>query len=231
MPLLSPTVTDDRARYVSQLVHETEKNMASMKKALSGYIGNQEKLRNRSLKLAVALKSYANGETPCIKEALNGMAEHLQELQKHRKYMQDRLEIRAREPLGVYKNMSKAVRMELKMRDSALKREQQKKVQLDSIAIRDAGNRSKITQHQLELTGAATEVTHSNMSLLDTVQKFELQKIDDLKIFLNEFIYSEMQYHCRALEVLSAAKDHLDSVDMTEDLQFIRDHLRLHPIT
>ncbi|KAG5459845.1 MAG: hypothetical protein BJ554DRAFT_8184 [Olpidium bornovanus] len=78
--------------------------------------------------------------------------------------------------------MSKAVKGELKLRDAAIKREQQKKAQLDSIAIRDAGNRHKITQHQLELTGAAHEVTHSNLSLLDTVQKFEMQKIDDIKV-------------------------------------------------
>ncbi len=50
-------------------------------------------------------------------------------------------------------------------------------------------------------------VVDNNMEL------FESQRVEDLKLIIEEFIRCEMYYHCRALEVLGPALSHVSRLD------------------
>jgi hypothetical protein len=83
--------------------------MAALKKALESYLRSQERLRGKSLNLACAFKAFSDGETPNMKQALLHTAESLVDLEEYRKYMVDRVEAKAMEPLRLYKLICKSI--------------------------------------------------------------------------------------------------------------------------
>ncbi|KAI9144626.1 FAM92 protein [Paraphysoderma sedebokerense] len=217
---------DEVSRFVRQLVDRTEENMAELKDAFGGLLRNHERLKQKSLKLALVLKTYADQESPNVKMALNSVAEGIQELEKNRKWMQDRIDIKSREPLGLYSAICKGVMDDLKVRELALKKEVDKQQALDKIQVKDGNNRTRISQGQIELAGANHEANHSHVALAETVERFELKKINDIKSCLQELLYSEMVYHAKALEILTDTMAHLSSIDMEMDVEEIQQKVR-----
>ncbi|CAM9464363.1 unnamed protein product [Chrysoparadoxa australica] len=57
------------------------------------------------------------------------------------------------------------------------------------------------------------------------MELFEVQRIEDVKDILEEFIRCELYYHCRALEVLAPALTHLTNVDGALASENMRDDL------
>lgn len=76
------------------------------------------------------------------------------------------------------------------------------------------------------MQNAAQDLTHSNTSMSANVEKFYAKKIDDVKSILNEIMYSEMQYHAKALEVLSQLQGQLANTDVESDIYEVRSKLR-----
>jgi hypothetical protein len=97
---------------------------------------------------------------------------------------------------------------------------------LDKVTIKNAGDRLKISQSQLQLAHATQDVGHSNNALLENVEKFQAKKIDDVKSILYEIIYSELQYHAKAIEILSNIQSTVFSMDLESDVYEVREKLR-----
>ena len=87
---------------------------------------------------------------------------------------------------------------------------------------------------------------HHNSTLADSMERFELKKMADTKQALHEYLYSEIAYHakgkfliffsehteiqrCTALEIYTAMENHLQEIDLTEDLVHIQDKMRREP--
>lgn len=76
-------------------------------------------------------------------------------------------------------------------------KEHKKQLELDKVTIKNAGDRMKISQSQMQLAHAAQDVSHVNNALADNIERFQSKKIDDVKSILYEIIYSEIQYHAK----------------------------------
>ncbi|CAM9311465.1 unnamed protein product [Discosporangium mesarthrocarpum] len=81
-------------------------------------------------------------------------------------------------------------------------------------------------EHRHQLKNTETTVDN-NMEL------FEVQRVEDIKDIMEEFLRCEMYYHCRALEVLGPALMHISGVDgeaarenMREDIESVNKKLR-----
>lgn len=107
--VLDPRGSDDKARYVVKNLHDTEKSMADLRFVFQGYMRNQDRIRRKSLKLALSLKNFADLETPQLANLLSGTAEGLVELSKHRKLLRDRIEAKSAEPLKLYQTICRNV--------------------------------------------------------------------------------------------------------------------------
>ncbi|KAI3637047.1 hypothetical protein MIR68_004753 [Amoeboaphelidium protococcarum] len=219
--------SDDKAKYVKRIVHETEKNMAAVHQELTSYLRNVEKLRGKRLSLAVALKQFSETESPNLESALMSTAEAMVDIEEYRKYMHDRMQIKVAEPVKMYKTICTTLMEEVKNREQAVQKEQRKHAELEKTAINDTLNRQKISKTFLEIETASQNLVHMNHALTDNVAKFHERKIADVKSILNEMIYSEMQYHAKALEVLTNLQGEIVALDFQSDLDDIFDRMQV----
>ncbi|KAJ1507934.1 hypothetical protein HMI56_007539, partial [Coelomomyces lativittatus] len=138
----------------------------------------------------------------------------------------DRVNLKSREPLGLYGSICDGVLDDLKVRETAIRKEYEKQLALDRLQVRDTANRTRISQGQIELSGANHEANTSSMALAETIERFELKKIGDIKSCLQEFIYSQLQFNAKSLEVLSDLMSQVNSTDFDIDLEEVCEKVR-----
>ncbi|KAI8906124.1 FAM92 protein-domain-containing protein [Powellomyces hirtus] len=199
--------------------------MANLRRTLAGYLRNQERLRRKSLKLAVVLKMFSETEAPSLSDVLAGVSELLTERELARENALQRINLLSQEPLKLYAMICSRMKNEVKTREGAIKKEQQKQENFDKMVIKDGTNRTKINQLQLELTSAHQDTKNATHSLMDSMCRFESQKRDDLQKSLGEFIWNEMNYHAQALEILTEAHQLLLAEDLDADLEEIEERI------
>ncbi|TPX64865.1 hypothetical protein SpCBS45565_g05609 [Spizellomyces sp. 'palustris'] len=219
--------SDDGTHFIQKTIRDTERSMASLRRTLAGYLRNQERLRRKSLKLAVVLKMFSENEAPALSTVLSGLAELVTEREKAREVATDRINIVSQEPLKLYSMICTRMKNEVKARESAAQKEHKKQEQLDKILIKDAANRTRISQSQLQLAGATQDVRTATGALVDSVHRFESQKRADLQRSLGEFLWNEMNFHAQALEILTEAHQLLMTDDMSTDLAEIEERVNL----
>ncbi|KAJ1549817.1 hypothetical protein HK096_010281 [Nowakowskiella sp. JEL0078] len=174
---------DEKTHYLQNGIARTEKNMIALKTTLSGYVRNQERLRKKSMKLALVLKGFSEKEASGLRTLLGTLSDKLQEREKYREIMENRIILLSQEPLKLYSISCAKIQAEIKSRESALEKEQKKQMLLDKIVIKESNNRTKINQTQLELSGASHEVKTATQALIESVQRFESQKRKDLRVY------------------------------------------------
>ncbi|ORZ30419.1 FAM92 protein [Catenaria anguillulae PL171] len=227
--MLSPrsvTGVDETSRFVRTLVNDSESNLFNLRNGFSSVLRAHERMRAKGQKLANVMKVFAERETPGVKACLVAAAETVTEVEKLRKEMQDRVNLKCREPLGMYASICDGVLDDLKVREVAIRKEQEKQLQLDRIQVRESGNRTKINQGHIELSGASHEATTSSLALTDTVERFELKKVTDIKSCMQEFVYSQMQFHAKSLEIYTDLMALINSTDFDADVDDVCDRIR-----
>ncbi|KAJ3184954.1 hypothetical protein HDU87_002520 [Geranomyces variabilis] len=199
--------------------------MSNLRSTLAGYLRNQERLRRKSLKLAVVLKMFSETEAPALSDVLGGLSELLTERELARENALQRINLLSQEPLKLYSMICSRMKNEVKARESAIKKEQQKQENFDRVVIKDGTNTTKINQLQLELKSAHQDTRNVTAQLMDSVARFESEKRDNLQKSLGEFIWNEMNYHSQALEILTDAHQLLLADDLDVDLEEIEEKI------
>ncbi|KAJ3295484.1 hypothetical protein HK104_002623 [Borealophlyctis nickersoniae] len=218
------THSDESTHFILKDIRSTERNMANVRSALAGYLRNQERLRRKSLKLALVLKLFAETEANQLSAMLHGVSEQMTERENFRAYTSERTKD-AQVPLALYKTICNDMRSEVKARENALEKERKKQQQLDRVMIKESTNRTKISQ--MELAGASKEVSHATDALVDSVQRFESKKRSDIKESLSEFLWHEMAFHARTLEILTYSHQLIQNADLDADLHEIQERINL----
>ncbi|KAJ3145585.1 hypothetical protein HDU86_000862 [Geranomyces michiganensis] len=220
---------DDGNHFIHRTIRETERNMSNLRSTLAGYLRNQERLRRKSLKLAVVLKMFSETEAPALSDVLGGLSELLTERELARENALQRINLLSQEPLKLYSMICNRMKNEVKARESAIKKEQQKQENFDRVVIKDGTNTTKINQMQLELKSAHQDTRNVTAQLMDSVARFESEKRDNLQKSLGEFIWNEMNYHSQALEILTDAHQLLMAEDLDVDLEEIEEKILPSP--
>ncbi|MEE6463579.1 hypothetical protein FKM82_005958 [Ascaphus truei] len=99
--------------------------------------------------------------------------------------------------------------------------------QLEKTRQRNPSDRQIISQAETELQRATMDASRISRQLEETIDNFEKQKFKDLKKIFSEFVTIEMLFHGKALEVFTAAYQHIQDIDEEEDLEVFRSSL--HP--
>ncbi|RKP18302.1 hypothetical protein ROZALSC1DRAFT_29995, partial [Rozella allomycis CSF55] len=174
------------------------------------------------------LKNISDLETPNLNAALENVALAFDAVEQHRKIMIDRMDVRAKQNLHLYKIILAhkiiILKDELKLRENAVTKETKKQQALEKATIKSGIDKTKISQ--LELAGANQEVVHSNLALTEHVERFETQKMLDIKSILEEILYSEMVFHAKSLELYSEAKNILQAANIEEDIEYMNERLK-----
>ncbi|KAM8967254.1 CBY1-interacting BAR domain-containing protein 1 [Pelodytes ibericus] len=218
---------DNQTRQIQNSVNNVEKHFGELCQLYAGYVRKTARLRDKADLLVRAVNLYADTETPNLKTGLKNFADEFAKLQDYRQAEVERLEAKVVEPLKCYGGIVKLKREDLKVTLAAKNRESKQMAQLEKTRQRNPSDRQIISQAETELQRATMDAARISRQLEETTDNFEKQKIKDLKKIFCEFVKIEMLFHGKAIEVLSAAFQHIDSIDEEEDLEVFRSSL--HP--
>ena len=93
-----------------------------------------------------------------------------------------RLDSKVVQPLSSYGLKCKQTRNDLKSTFSAREREHKQKRRLESLRMKSPGDRSGISQAETELQKASVEASKTSKNLEQQMDKFELEKLKDMKV-------------------------------------------------
>ncbi|XP_073535685.1 CBY1-interacting BAR domain-containing protein 1 isoform X2 [Phyllobates terribilis] len=216
---------DNQTRQIQETVGNVEKHFGELCQIYAGYVRKTARLRDKADLLVREVNAYADTETPNLKHGLKGFADELAKLQDYRQAEVERLEAKVIEPLKSYGAIVKLKREDLKVTLSARNREAKQMAQLEKTRQRNPSDRQIIAE--TELQRATMDAARISRQLEETIDNFEKQKIKDIKKIFSDFVTIEMLFHGKALEVLSAAFQHIEDIDEEEDLEVFRSSL--HP--
>ncbi|XP_056378303.1 CBY1-interacting BAR domain-containing protein 1 [Hyla sarda] len=218
---------DNQTRQIQESVNNVEKHFGELCQIYAGYVRKTARLRDKADLLVREVNAYADTETPNLKHGLKGFADELAKLQDYRQAEVERLEAKVVEPLKSYGAIIKLKREDLKVTLSARNRESKQMAQLEKTRQRNPSDRQIISQAETELQRATMDAARISRQLEETIDNFEKQKIKDIKKIFSDFVTVEMLFHGKALEVLTAAYQHIEDIDEEEDLEVFRSSL--HP--
>ncbi|XP_040287230.1 protein FAM92A isoform X2 [Bufo bufo] len=218
---------DNQTRQIQETVSNVEKHFGELCQIYAGYVRKTARLRDKADLLVREVNAYADTETPNLKHGLKGFSDELAKLQDYRQAEVERLESKVVEPLKSYGAIIKLKREDLKVTLSARNRESKQMAQLEKTRQRNPSDRQIISQAETELQRATMDAARISRQLEETIDNFEKQKIKDIKKIFSDFVTVEMLFHGKALEVLTAAFQHIEDIDEEEDLEVFRSSL--HP--
>lgn len=114
---------------------------------------------------------------------------------------------------AVCKNAKEALKHSILVREKELTRKQH----LDQIRQRTGHRNSSTTD--AELTRSKTDLTKSTREMEDVIRNFELQKLQDTKRILLDFMAIQLKQHVKAVEILSATYQDIIDIDEEKDLE------------
>ena len=223
--LMNRPQPDEISRFVNKFLQDTEKNMNTISKNVDTMVTIEKKTRKFNLQFSSSLKTCADSELPQTRLALAGISEAIQDIQAYRKIMYDTVEAKVQQPLSLYKTFVNKAKDDLKSRESARKRESDKQNLMEKLNIKES-NRAKLAKGHLELAGANHEMFHTSLALAEHIDSLEAKKITDVRSILKDYLTIQMEFHCRSIEILTDAVGFLDSCEMDNDLNEIRDRMR-----
>ncbi|XP_072396704.1 CBY1-interacting BAR domain-containing protein 1 isoform X1 [Diabrotica undecimpunctata] len=118
-----------------------------------------------------------------------------------------------------YENICKQAKDEVKDIYTARDKEVSKKRYLDRIRERNPRNRQQIIQAETELVKATAEVSKSIQILEEKTNTFEKQKLHDIKAILLDFMFTEIGYHAKCLEILTKGYNEVQAINEETDLE------------
>ncbi|XP_072396705.1 CBY1-interacting BAR domain-containing protein 1 isoform X2 [Diabrotica undecimpunctata] len=126
-----------------------------------------------------------------------------------------------------YENICKQAKDEVKDIYTARDKEVSKKRYLDRIRERNPRNRQQIIQAETELVKATAEVSKSIQILEEKTNTFEKQKLHDIKAILLDFMFTEIGYHAKCLEILTKGYNEVQAINEETDLEEFKKSLRI----
>ncbi|XP_021428478.1 protein FAM92A isoform X2 [Oncorhynchus mykiss] len=217
---------DSQTRQIQENITNTEKHFGEMCQLFAAYVRKTARLRDKADLLVREISIYAETETPNLQRGMKQFADNLAKVQDYRQAEVERLEAKVVEPLKSYGSVVKLKREDLKTSQSARNRESKQMQQLERMRQRNPSDRQIISQAESDLQRATMDATRTTRQLEETIDAFEKQKIQDIKIF-GEFLTVEMSFHAKALEAYTTAYQSIHNVDEEGDLEVFRS--LLHP--
>uniref|UniRef100_A0A1A7XMB1 Family with sequence similarity 92, member A1 n=1 Tax=Iconisemion striatum TaxID=60296 RepID=A0A1A7XMB1_9TELE len=218
---------DDQTKRIQENITKVEKHFGEICQLFAAYARKTARLRDKADLLVREIGLYADTEAPDLQRGMKQYADHLAKVQDYRQAEVERLEAKVIEPLKSYGAVVKHKREDLKTTQSARDREAKQMAQLERTRLRNPSDRQIISQAESELQRATMDATRTTKQLEETIDKFELQRIQDIKKVFSEFVTVEMAFHAKALETYTMAYQSIQSVDEEAGLEMFRSSL--HP--
>ncbi|XP_048860970.1 CBY1-interacting BAR domain-containing protein 2-like [Brienomyrus brachyistius] len=219
---------EPQVKLMESTVSQAEVHLGQLCMLLAAYTRRTAKLRDKADELVHQLNDFANTEDPELRTSLRILAEDLAMLQDYRQAQVERLETRVVTPLKAYGDIVKNKRADLKKFTNDRNRELKEIQRLERIRIKNPSDRQGISQAEASAQIASTNMLRSTRQLEETINNFQMQKLQDIKRIFTDFITIEMLFHTKSLEVYSSTFQSLNDMDIDKDLERFRSRIQVH---
>ncbi|XP_050077782.1 CBY1-interacting BAR domain-containing protein 1 [Anopheles maculipalpis] len=217
---------DEQTKFILDRINTVEKHFGELCGALAEYTRKIARLRDKTDELAHTTQDYCDAEkfNPTLGGALSSMAKAITLLGDFHDIRVKRLETKIVAELSQYEAVCKHCKEEVKeallVRDKDLaKRKQLEQSKSRNGRFKRNTNDTELIKSNLEVEKALKEIEHQ-------VERFEKQKLHDLKELLQSFVLIELKMHTQAVEVLSATYQDISDIDEAKDLQSVHKELK-----
>lgn len=214
--------SESQSKFIQDRITAVEKHFGEMCGTFSSYTRKTARLRDKGDQVSKDILSYIEGETlnPSSKQNLAEFSHTLSTVQDYRNAQVSRLEAKVQHPLSNYGLKCKHTKTDLKAAFSARDREQKLRKKLD--IARTKGDTRLITQLETDLQKASVDASRTTKNLEQQMDKFELEKLQDIKKIITDFVTIEMSFHAKALEVYSQCFQSLNNISIDTDIKEFR---------
>ncbi|XP_035914850.1 protein FAM92A-B isoform X2 [Anopheles stephensi] len=210
---------DEQTKFILDRINTVEKHFGVLCGALAEYTRKIARLRDKTDELAHTTQDYCDAEklNPTLGGALSSMAKAVTLMGDFHDARVKRLETKIVAELSQYEAVCKHCKEDVKeallVRDKDLaRRKQLEQSKSRNGRLKRNTNDTELIKSNLEVEKALKEIEHQ-------VERFEKQKLHDLKELLQSFVLIELKMHTQAVEVLSATYQDISDIDEAKDLQ------------
>ncbi|XP_061707558.1 CBY1-interacting BAR domain-containing protein 1 isoform X2 [Cydia pomonella] len=219
---------EQQAKFIQERITNVEKNFGELCVAFGDYARRTARLRDQGDELAKVLKEYANNEivNKSLSAGLENLSITLTAIEEYRNCEVQRLEAKVIGELCQYEAICKHAREEVKHTMNVREKELARKKVLDKTRERQPFNRQQVTYAESELLKASAEMSRTAKGLSEQTEFFERRKLQQLKALLSDFMLIELNFHAKALELLTVAHQQVADINDKADLDNFRRKLR-----
>ncbi|XP_041375672.1 protein FAM92A-B-like isoform X2 [Gigantopelta aegis] len=209
---------ESEVKFSQRRIKHVEKYFGLICDVLGSITRKNARLRDKGDMLCKHLMSYVEAETinSSSSASIRSFAEHYSAVQDYRNAEAFRLDAKVVAPLTKYDAICKEMKKQIKENMSTLAKEDKAKQKLAKATAK--GDRMLISRAQSEFEHANRHAADHHDKLESAMEKFEQQKLSDIKKILKEFVTVEMLFHSRALEYLGKCFEDITSIDEQADL-------------
>ncbi|CAH1644734.1 unnamed protein product [Spodoptera littoralis] len=212
---------EQQAKFIQDRITNVEKNFGELCVAFGDYTRKTARLRDMGDELVKVLKDYANNEivNKSLSNGLENLSTTLTAIEEYRNCEVQRLEAKVIGELCQYETICKHAREELKHTMNVREKELARKKVLDKARERQPFNRQQVTYAESELLKASAEMSRTAKGLSEQTEFFERRKLQQLKTLLSDFVMIEMNFHAKAVELLTVAYQQISDINDKADLE------------
>ncbi|XP_062615893.1 CBY1-interacting BAR domain-containing protein 2-like [Saccostrea cucullata] len=221
-------ISENKVKLIQERINLVERHFGQLCDDVASYTRKCARLRDKGDQIAKDLVDYTDAETynPSMVRSLSEFASNLSSVQDYRQAQVTRLEAKVLTPLANYGLKCKQAKNDIKegMKTQELEVNQRKK--LDRLRQKAPANRAQLTMAETELQKASVKASAVTKNLEQLIDKFEEEKLKDLKKILTDFVNIEMIYHAKALEMYTECFQNIKSFDLDEDIEEFRSKMQ-----
>uniref|UniRef100_A0AAG5DE42 BAR domain-containing protein n=1 Tax=Anopheles atroparvus TaxID=41427 RepID=A0AAG5DE42_ANOAO len=217
---------EEQTKFILDRIGAVEKHFSELCGAFSEYTRKVARLRDKSDELAHATQDYCDAEkyNRTLANALSSLAKAVTLIGDFQDTKVKRLETKIVAELSQYESVCKHCKEGMK--DALLVRDKDlaRRKQLEQSKNRNG--RFKRNTNDTEIIKSNLEVEKSLKEIEQIVERFEKQKLHDIKDLLRSFVLTELKMHTQAMEVLSATYQDINEIDECKDHQQFKKYLQ-----
>ena len=206
-------------KYLKDRVEHVERHFAAIAANVGGAVRKMALLRDKGDKLVKAINDFASSENGTLKNGLEGLAECLTAIENCQQVKIDRIEAKVVKPLLEYDGLCRRAKDELHTSHDIREKEVDKQRSLERVRIRDPTNRRRQAQYDTELQKLKIQRLRASKTSEEYIESFERKRTQEMKSVLGEYVYANMAYHAKALELFTVGFQHIQSMNEDEVIE------------
>eukprot|EP00164_Ancoracysta_twista_P022516 GFYU01041494.1.p1 GENE.GFYU01041494.1~~GFYU01041494.1.p1 ORF type:complete len:232 (+),score=61.03 GFYU01041494.1:128-823(+) len=193
-----------------------EKDVAVISTIAKDLHREQEITSGKYRKFAESLKTMAGTESGQMKAATSGLVDAITKIEEERMTMVTTIDNAASGPLKSLLGPSlKAAKEAAASQERVAGKLFEKTKNLEKIVVKN--DRAKVEAAKKEVDAMAPLISQANADVKGKVAQIEKEKVNQMKLFLSNLVYSHIVFHAKALQIYSDANHDILDLDKEED--------------